>query len=175
MRTRGQVDGVLTYAETLYQTVPSTAEGVEAFRAASARGGSRRGGPAVRARPAVLRARARRLDDVCNVSNDDRGRRSAARRRRAAGRRRGGPAVPGRDLGPRGAGRPRRRWRADERRRGRVGSAASEPPDDRRKRKRRRAGPPRVTGRAENLTAGVGEPTASSTPDITVLGPGRSP
>ena len=40
MRTRGQVDGVLTYAETLYQTVPSTTEGVEAFRAASARGGS---------------------------------------------------------------------------------------------------------------------------------------
>ena len=40
MRTRGQVDGVRTYAETLYQTVPSTAEGVEAFRAASACDGS---------------------------------------------------------------------------------------------------------------------------------------
>ena len=67
MRTRGQVDGVRTYAETLYQTVPSTAEGVEAFRAASAaRGGSmtwRTSGPGVddaadrlfRARPAVPR------------------------------------------------------------------------------------------------------------------------
>ena len=46
MRTRGQVDGARTYAETLYQTVPSTAEGVEAFRAASARDvGRRRLGP----------------------------------------------------------------------------------------------------------------------------------
>ena len=50
------MDGARTYAETLYQTVPSTAEGVEAFRAASARGGSttrRTSGPG--ARPAVLR------------------------------------------------------------------------------------------------------------------------
>ena len=56
MRTRGQVDGVLTYAETLYQTVPSTAEGVEAFRAASARGGSTPRRTSVSgARSAVLR------------------------------------------------------------------------------------------------------------------------
>mmetsp|Transcript_6872 Transcript_6872/g.17591 ORF Transcript_6872/g.17591 Transcript_6872/m.17591 type:complete len:150 (-) Transcript_6872:32-481(-) len=56
MRTRGQVDGVRTDAETLYKTVPSTTEGVEAFRAASARGGlmtRRTSGPG--ARPAVLR------------------------------------------------------------------------------------------------------------------------
>ena len=56
MRTRGQVDGVRTYAETLYQTVPSTAEGVEAFRAASARGGTTaRRTRCSEARPAVLR------------------------------------------------------------------------------------------------------------------------
>ena len=56
MRTRGLVDSVRTDAETLYQTVPSTAEGVEAFRAPTPRGGSTtRRTSGFAARSAVLR------------------------------------------------------------------------------------------------------------------------
>ena len=100
MRTLGHVDGVQTAPETLYQTVPSTAEGVEAFRAPTPRGGSTtRRTSGFAARSAVLRGagpalrrRVRAVRTTCMTS------RASTRRRRAAGRRRGGPAVPERDL-----------------------------------------------------------------------------
>ena len=100
MRTLGHVDGVQTAPKTLYQTVPSTAEGVEAFRAPTPRGGSTtRRTSGFAARSAVLRGagpalrrRVRTFRTTCMTS------RASARRRRAAGRRRDGLVVSQRDL-----------------------------------------------------------------------------